>query len=576
MMVLREGKASVTFHDVAAYFSDEEWKLLPQWQKELYKNVMKEIHQALISLGHSIINCDTVLQIRKREDLHFFNSNYSERRADINDLMSSSYSSAMPDIFLRIKQEENLYKQNRCTSKEAKFITRSDTGQHASTFSFRTKEEQDPCPIDKHDKGEKGSSNTSKSNDPVITSVFSLSLEQEDETYLQKRFEPEEIKSENPVITSVFSLNLKYEEETHFEKEPESERRNTGFSVVKPSYLESLKYQESRIKQEPSSETYRASDATKRRHEDIVKCDQNVASSGKVKTETFSGTHKTNSNNSLCSRNNPELGRKSPTYCKNGFTNGTKSNLHQAKPKLETSEPSRECAESNLRNAGILSWVPDTPSMWRPFKCTECEAYFSLSEDLFRHEQTHPQQASYKCTECSKSYVLKEDLAAHQRIHNMIRMKSAMELQGSNTEVNTTTYPHQCTHCDKSYCLKESLNIHLRTHIDTKPFKCSLCDKSFNQKVILLRHQRTHIGERPYICTECGINFTHKLGLLMHQKRRLCKKAFPFPVYTKCFVLLGERVSPQVINDGTVQKNNYITPEPYQCRECGGGFSRKV
>ncbi|XP_069091008.1 zinc finger protein 777-like isoform X3 [Pleurodeles waltl] len=517
MMILREGKASVTFHGVAAYFSEEEWKLLPQWQKELYKNVMKEIHQALISLGHSIINRDTILQIRKREDLHFFNSSYSGRRDDINEPMSSaSYSSATPDIFLRTEQEENLYKENQCASKEAKFITGSDTGgQSDSSYSFRTKEEQDPCPIDKYDNEEKGSSNTSKSNDPVITSVFSLSLEHEEETYSQKRFQPEEIKS---------------------------------------------------------------GDATKRRYEDFVKPDLNVAASGKVKIETFPSIQKkADSNNSLWSRNNHEFGRKMPTYFKDCFTDAIHSNLHQTKPKLETSETFHKCEyESNLRNVGILSWVPDTPSMWRPFKCTECEAYFSLSEDLFRHEQTHPQQASYKCTECNKSYVLKEDLAAHQRIHNVIRMKSVMQLQGSNIEGNTTNYTHQCTHCAKSFCLKESLNIHLRKHIDTKPFKCSLCDKSFNQKVIFLRHQRTHIGERPYICSACGINFTHKLGLLVHQKRRLCKKAFPFPVYTKCFVLLGERVSPEVINDGAVQKNNYITREPYQCRECGGGFSRKV
>ncbi|XP_078539140.1 uncharacterized protein LOC144823991 isoform X2 [Lissotriton helveticus] len=43
-------KAPVTFQDVAAYFSEEEWKLLHEWQKELYRNVMKDIQQVLMSL----------------------------------------------------------------------------------------------------------------------------------------------------------------------------------------------------------------------------------------------------------------------------------------------------------------------------------------------------------------------------------------------------------------------------------------------------------------------------------------------------------------------------------------------
>lgn len=46
-------QALVTFHDVSACFSVEEWGALEDWQKELYKNVMREIHAALLSMGES-------------------------------------------------------------------------------------------------------------------------------------------------------------------------------------------------------------------------------------------------------------------------------------------------------------------------------------------------------------------------------------------------------------------------------------------------------------------------------------------------------------------------------------------
>ncbi|KAJ1190671.1 hypothetical protein NDU88_007408 [Pleurodeles waltl] len=55
----------VAFHEAPSCFSEEEWKLLQEWQKELYGNVMKEIHQALISLGPLITT--TVFSLRAKE-----------------------------------------------------------------------------------------------------------------------------------------------------------------------------------------------------------------------------------------------------------------------------------------------------------------------------------------------------------------------------------------------------------------------------------------------------------------------------------------------------------------------------
>ncbi|KAJ1121773.1 hypothetical protein NDU88_000292 [Pleurodeles waltl] len=59
----------VTFIDVVSCFSEEEWKLLHNWQKELYRNVMKDIHQALLSLGPMIANSVFSLNPKGHEEL---------------------------------------------------------------------------------------------------------------------------------------------------------------------------------------------------------------------------------------------------------------------------------------------------------------------------------------------------------------------------------------------------------------------------------------------------------------------------------------------------------------------------
>ncbi|CAM2115258.1 unnamed protein product [Caretta caretta] len=64
-----EFKMSVTFEDVAMYFSSAEWVLLGEEQRQLYKHVMWENYQTLVSLGIQTPKPVVISSIERGEEL---------------------------------------------------------------------------------------------------------------------------------------------------------------------------------------------------------------------------------------------------------------------------------------------------------------------------------------------------------------------------------------------------------------------------------------------------------------------------------------------------------------------------
>ncbi|XP_073416348.1 uncharacterized protein [Dendrobates tinctorius] len=211
----------------------------------------------------------------------------------------------------------------------------------------------------------------------------------------------------------------------------------------------------------------------------------------------------------------------------------------------------------------------------KPFSCSECGKCFKRKSDFVQHQRTHTGEKPFSCSECGKYFNQKWILVRHQRTHTGEKLCSCSECgkcfnQKVHLDIHQRTHtgekPFFCSDCGKSFTDSSSLIRHQRTHTGEKPFSCSECGKYFNQKWILVRHQKTHTGEKLYSCSECGKCFNQKAYLDIHQRTHTGEKPFFCSECGKCFTDSSSLIRHQRTHTGE---------KPFSCSECGKYFNQK-
>ncbi|XP_029437695.1 zinc finger protein 84-like isoform X2 [Rhinatrema bivittatum] len=367
--------ASVTFHDVTACFSEKQWQLLEEWQKQLYRSAMKEIHGTLISLGYMIVNPDVVFRIEKEEP-YFRSCHDFEGQESI--ITHTSGSSANPDIVFRIEKK-----------KELCFSDRYDTNTTATGSSVLNPDIFIRYRSNNKDPEERERVTLPTTKDGPMNKNMREMFSEDYIGIMQLHGTPTGNPKENV---------LQY---------PDKGKPYKGQHKSKRNLINPLKYS----------------------LEESIEC---VKGFGKLPNYIMQQRTQLRKGQNICAACEKSFSAKSELLrhqrihtgekpykcmqCEKSFSDKSHLRRHQ---RIHTGEKRYKCTECEKRfseNACLVKHLR-THTGERPYKCNECEKCFTQSSNLITHKRIHTGNRPYICTKCDKQFFDRSCFKIHQRTH---------------------------------------------------------------------------------------------------------------------------------------------------------------
>ncbi|XP_069506433.1 zinc finger protein 211-like isoform X2 [Ambystoma mexicanum] len=496
-------------HDGSAYFSEDEWKLLRDWQKELYTNVMNEVHQALMVLGPLVARTVFSLTAKQKDEERAAGKHESEAR--LTSHHSTGARNASCAVSFRIKGEgypdPKIVKDNDHQESKDCIITGQQTV--TANNSMRTNRRKVE-PVGNPQDTETRADHIMASSDcyPFIPMDISLSvLEKEDEHCrnwpIAEGSERSTRSNEGfllPNADMCWSTEADSRACTADHRGgsacPSSGDEVFSFIIKEESETGSLDQRDLQSRGCTNRPTARSHSSLEHLQDSAPACPARVARLDR----RIQGMDK--SENLIEQQRAKSWGQKYTSRRGWRSSSHRSYNMHQGGKAYTDNEISSSINQSHQRpNSGhrgqdLSNWADDGRALNHPVKstavldthtvvkvciCSKCGICINQSTTADADQQTYNGEQQTTCTDCMKSFSTSSNLTNEQRKCNVQR-------------------PRMCTECGKSFKTTQLLIRHLRIHTGEKPYTCVTCGKSFRQTAHLIKHQRMHSRQNKPIC----------------------------------------------------------------------------
>ncbi|XP_025787363.1 zinc finger protein 510 [Puma concolor] len=597
-------QASVSFKDVTVEFTQEEWQQIGPIQRTLYRDVMLENYNNLVSVGNCIFKPAVIFKLEQGEEPWFLEEEF----------LNQSHQEDYRDDYLikrnkKIKDnhfQEVISIDNKLLTGEEEEILGKQFNLHIAPVSTKMSCKYDSWGVNLQNISQFIINNRNYSTKkPDCCSVC-------ENLSFKIKFE------RNHTGEKLYEYNRSGEAFSYKENPPESQKCQTLEQAFKYNEIGKTIYDEAacvthknihtgeksykndgfRGKNEKTTVFNYKTTGTGEKYPHLNQCGKSFCEKSALKEYNkfnIAVKHECNASGNNFYRKSyftqPQIPvtEENSLVCNDRRQTGDKSfeyhedrksyhiSAHKVRQRSHSEVKPYKCNEcgKSFFQKGHLIQHQRTHTGEKPFECNECGKTFSQKSHLSTHQRIHRAEKPYKCNECGKTFVQKSTLRGHQRIHTGEKPYKCSECGKTFVQKSTLRDHHrihtgeksfQCNECGKTFGQKSNLRIHQRTHSGEKTYQCNECEKSFWRKDHLIQHQKTHTGEKPFKCNECGKTFARTSTLRVHQRIHTGEKPF------KCNECGKKFVRKAILND---HQRIHTGEKPFQCNKCGKTFGQK-